>query len=229
MRDLLLKASDPHKVLFADLPCALGIEADQKLADRVGQLARELEDAYPTALERIKVRLLQTLDHNSDFENLRARARVVQGISGNFRLDAFAARLSVFSGSLGDIEGLAMLALNKPASQWVDSDMDAAIVQLCLWGMEFRRLEALAGVKDRPATRRAIAVVFGSSADHGGRTVSGTFDVAAADSPEVERVVSDVMTAFVQRNAKREVALAALAEAGARLFDEQQEPTGAEI
>lgn len=228
MRDLLLKASDPHKVLFADLPTVLGVPADLNLATRIADLTLELEAAFPAALKQIERHLFEALDHGVDLEGLRQRAKVVQGISGDFRLDAFAGRLSVFTGSPTDLEGLVMLALNKPPSQWVDNDLDAAVLQLCSWAIEFRRVEALAAVRGRPAARRAIAVVFGSGADHGGRTVSGTFDVAAADKPEVDRVVSDLLAAFVQKNVKREVVLAALAEAGARLFEQQREEARSE-
>ena len=222
MRDLLLKASDPHKVIFADLPIALGVPADLKMVERVAKLAQELEAAFPDALRQVERRLLETLDHAQNLDGLRTRARVVQGISGDYRLDAFAGRLSVYTGSLADIEGVVMLALNKPTSQWVDNDIDAAVLQLCNWAIEFRRVEALASVRGRPATRRAIAVVFGSTAERGSRTVSGTFDIATADAPEVDRVVSELMATFVQKNVKREVVLAALAEMGARLFDQER-------
>jgi len=222
MRDLLLKASDPHKVLFADLPTVLGVAADERLVERIAVLAEELERIYPATLRSVEKHLFEALDHAGGLDKLQVRAGVVQGISGDFRLDALASRLAVYSGSLPDIEGLMTLALNKPSTSWVDHDIDAAVLQLCAWAIEFRRVEALAAVRDRAPTRRAIAVVFGSGGDHGGRTVSGTFDVSTSDSPEVERVVADLLATCVQRSTKREVVLAALAEAGARLFEQQE-------
>lgn len=219
MRDLLLKASDPHKVLFVDLPAKLGIRADQRLAERVSALAAELEQAYPGQLRAIEAKLLQTLDHRGEISDLLARAKVAQGISGDFRLDAFVARLLAYDGSLDALQGLLMLALNKPASQWTDGDFDAAHLQLCEWAMAFRRVEVLAAFRDRPSTRRAIAVVFGAGGGHGGKTVSDTIEVASYDAPEVERVVEALLATCQQRQVKREVLLAAFAEAGARLVE----------
>jgi hypothetical protein len=221
LRDLLLKASDPHKVLFTDLPTILGVPADQHLVERIAEIAEELQTVFPRTLGDVEQRMLSALDHAGSLGRLRTRASVVKGISGNFRLDAFAGRLAVYEGSLADQEGLVMLALNKPTPSWVDNDIDAAVLQLCSWAIDFRRVEALAAVRDRAPTRRAFAVVFGSAGDHGGKTVSGTVDVSAADSPEIERVVSDFLATCVHRQTKREVILAALAEAGARLFEEQ--------
>jgi hypothetical protein len=112
------------------------------------------------------------------------------------------------------VEGLLMLAIGKPSRDWTDNDFNAGEVQLLSWAHEFRRLESLAQVRGRPATRRAIGVVFGAA-----RTVTGMFDVSERDSLAVKDLANSLLAQVASGKVKREVLLAALAEAGAQLFE----------
>src|SRR3546814_7135924 len=62
-------------------------------------------------LAELEQRLLKELrvrgDGNASLEMLRRRAATVRSLTGNFRLDALATRLSSFAGSLEELEGLA--------------------------------------------------------------------------------------------------------------------------
>ena len=159
----------------------------------------------------------QSLDHSGSFEVLRRRGETVKGIVGDFKLDAFATRIAEYDGSDAAIEGLISLAVQKPPRDWTDRDVDAAILDLGAWSVEFRRDETLASLRGRPSTRRAIAVVFGVGDSR--KTVSDTFDVGEGDLPEIARMAAKILEELNGRNVKREVFLAALAEAGARLVE----------
>jgi hypothetical protein len=89
---------------------------------------------------------------------LHERARTIIALTGNYRLDAFATRLSSFDGSVEAVEGLASLAANKPTRDWIDRDVDAAKVELAALSQEFLRAEGLAHVKGRRGKRVRIAV-----------------------------------------------------------------------
>ena len=216
---LLLRASDPIKVIFADLPEVLGTgDKVDALVSGVGAIVEELDAAYPQVLKRIHEQLLASIDHAADLSTLHARARVVQGISGDFKLDAFAARLTSYTGALADIESLVSLAVSKPPSEFNDHDMDLATMQLARWAFDFRRTEALATVQGRPANRRALAVVFA-----GQDTRTATLDVAEADAEQIRQVRDDLLARARAGTIKADVFLAALAEAGSIMLKQRTE------
>lgn len=215
---LLLRASDPVKTLFVDLPEVLGTGRDGKgLVAKVGQVVQELTQAYPNALKALEVKMLARIDHKGTLADLQQRAQNVRGVSGDLKLEAFASRLQVYAGTAADIESLAALAVSKPARDFSDQDLDHAAVQLAQWAFEFRRIEALASVKDRPVGRRALAVVFG-----GQETVSATIDVAESDGAVIMRMRDELVTRLRSETAKPDLLLAALVEAGALVLEQMQ-------
>ena len=107
IRAMLLKANDPHKVLFSDLPTLLGARHPNDVLARLRGIAAELMDAYPRILTDVKATVLRALDQiDGDPKRLQSRAKVAKGIAGEFRLEAFVARLETFDGSYEAIEGL---------------------------------------------------------------------------------------------------------------------------
>ncbi len=213
VRRLLLNASDPHKVLFADLPLIMERSDPVGLAESIASIAGELAEAFEQRLRLVEGRLWAALDHEGELSGLNHRGRTVAGIGADFRLEAFAGRLAEYASNISDIEGLMMLAIGKPSKDWTDHDMSAGEVQLLTWAFDFRRLESLATVRDRPSTRRAIGVVFGAQ-----KTVTGTFDVSESDTKAVQKI-TDELLAKLTTGVKREVLLAAIAQAGAQVFE----------
>lgn len=217
VRSVLLRASDPVKVIFADLPEVLGTHKAEELVEAIGTIVTEFNAAYPRALRAVQDQLLKSIDHSGDFAKLRERADAVQGAAGDLKLDAFAGRLKTFNGAASDVEGLVSLAVSKPPKDFNDYDLDSAALQLAKWAFEFRRVEALAPTRGKGGTRRAFAVVFGS-----GGTVSGTFDVAEADSPRVKSLADGMLDRLISGEVTPDVLLAALAEAGARVLESKK-------
>lgn len=217
VRQTLLKASDPVKVLFSDLPELLGTHEAERLVSDIGEIIQELDEAYPRALTAMEARLIAAIDHEGDWEPLQERARLVQGASGDFRLDAFAGRLRSYSGELEDIEALVSLAVNKPTTSLTDHDFDQAGIQLAKWAFEFRRVEALAQIQGRSAKRQALAVVFG-----GGETLSVTFDVSDSDQRAVQEMSKRLLDRFDPGKVKPNVFLAALVDAGMKMLAQRE-------
>lgn len=211
VRSMLLRANDPHKVLFADLPTLLEAKDPEEINRRLAEVTDELTGAYGAMLDRVRYYLLDALDHSGrTISELRQRASTVKGITGDLRLDAFASRLELANDSTALIEGLISLAVNKPSAQWVDRDIDAAMGALAGWAVDFRRAEAMAPLRNRPSTRRLLGVVFGAS--HG-QDKSGYVDIAETDTPAVDRLLKAFLADTVGE--RPEVILAALAEIGA--------------
>jgi len=216
VRTLLLRASDPIKVIFSDLPEMLGTHDAHLLVSRIGEVVKELEGAYRTALRALEGQLFTALDHYGDLKRLAQRASIVQGITGNYQLDAFAGRLKTYSGTLPDIEGMVSLAVSKPPIGFTDHDLDGAVIQLAKWAFEFRQVEALAMVQGRDASRQALAVVFG-----GGQTVSYVFDVSVQEKKAVSALAKRLLETSGSKT-KPDIFLAALVEAGTELLRQRE-------
>ncbi len=219
VRDTLAKASDPHRVLFVDLPVLFGDLPVPKFLEALGDSLQEMQSAYPQMLSRVMSRTLETLDASfaseGDIDAIRHRSKTVIGISGDFRLDAFAGRLATLSRDPEAIDSLLSMAVNKPPKEWSDQDIDAALIQLAQLGLKFRQVEAVSAVQHRHPTRSAIAVVFGTGGQ--GKTVSESFDVSASEDQRIQRLSDAIMKQF--KNEKREIVLAALAQAGTKLVE----------
>ena len=149
---------------------------------------RELREAYPSMLHRLRETLLAELEvPNASppmLAELRARAENIRQLGGDHRLEAFIVRLGQFQGSNEDMESLASMATNKPARNWVDSDIDRAAVELAQLAQQFIRAEVFAHVKGRPDKRHAMAVVVSM----GGRPtpVHDEFDITDLERGEVD-------------------------------------------
>ena len=190
LRELFKKANDPTRFIFDDIPDTLSSARNFTGANRLQQTMsgltdglRELSEAYPSMLHRLREVLLAELDvpntSGAMLQELQTRAENVRQLGGDHRLEAFVIRLAEFRGSDEDMESLASLATNKPVAQWVDPDCDRATVELADLAQRFKRLEAYAHVKGRPDRRHAMALVIGK--DGGSEPLQGHFDVTYQD------------------------------------------------
>jgi hypothetical protein len=217
VRAMLLKASDPLRVLFSDLPTLLEAQDPATLNTRLQAVTDELSGAYQVMLANVHGHLLDALDHGTQpLEELRKRAGTVKGMTGDFKLDAFATRLETYDQADENVESLISLAIDKPQAAWVDRDIDAAMAKLAEWAVEFRKAETMAPLRGRPSTRRVIGVVFGAS--HG-QDATGFVDISDSDTPAVDRLVKQFLAEA--QGERKEVILAALAEAGAMMVKQQ--------
>jgi hypothetical protein len=215
IRGMLLKANDPHKVLFADLPTLLNANSAKDVKEELSKIVGEIQAAYPATLKQVLVTVMNALDQSDlNYANLNNRAKVIKGIAGEFMMEAFVVRLENFDGSTQAIESLISLGSSKAPNQWIDRDIDAALMQLANWAHDFRRAETLAPMRGRPSTRRALGVVFGGKR---GEEVVASVDIDDRDSGTVSKLASRLV-ADLQAQPK-DIALAALAEAGALLFN----------
>lgn len=232
IRDLLKRASDPNKFLFADLPQAVGLEASQpskkdtpEVVSRIRAGLAELIAAFPDAVSALQDRFFQELDvrvvDRAGIAELRGRAENVRQVGGDFRLEAVIGRLAAFDAADGSFEELASLATGKPPGDWVDFDLDKAAFELADLAQRFLRAETFARVKGRPQKREAMAVVLGTGGAP--RAVLEEFAVAAADRDAVNDVIVRVRAALEQADPdRRNIILAALAEVSAQYMSHAQ-------
>lgn len=220
VRDLALAAHDPNKLLLEDLPTIAGQDAPvAKIVALLDIGVRELQGAYHAMLRDIKTLLLAELKaRDNDFSALQARAKRIIGLTGNYRLDAFATRLSAFDGDIEGIEGLASLAANKPPRDWVDRDVDAARVELAALAQQFLRGEAFAHVGGRGLERFSIAVYMSDPSRSSLVMPEVSLDSAALGRA---RSLGAQLAATLGDEVPRDIAIAAAAELMAVLAEDR--------
>ncbi len=220
LRKILLQASDPHKLLFVDLPNLYGAENPEALGQQLIEDITMLQAAYPVLVQRLTEKLFKALAANpDDLEMLHARARVVKGLSGDFRLESFAGRLLEFDGSVEAMEGLVSLAVNLPTTDWSDATPDTAELALADMALKFRHAEMLAAIKERTPTRHAIGLVFGTG-EHG-KTIMRAIDVGQEEQQRVQEMTSKILEIGSINPEEARLFLAALAEAGSMLLERE--------
>lgn len=216
MRDMLLKASDPHKVLFVDLASLLEAADGKAYVTALRAPLQELAGAYGRMLSEVEAKMLAALDASrDDLQGLRERADSVSGISGDFQMDGFATRLANYDGSRAALEGILSLAAERPPRDWVDRHIDTAVLELAKFARRFRESEAFAGVQGRMAHSEAIAVVIGTGADT--KTISHSFTISDRHRKTVEAKADELASMLEGQGLGTEVLLAILAKAGMKL------------
>lgn len=222
LRQIVKRASDPNRLLFDDLPAFASAPLDtnpddiETIVSAVRSGLEELAGAYDAMMESLKDRLLLELEAQREPHRIRERARNVMGLTGDFRLDAFASRLTEFTGSIEDMEGLAGLAVNKPPRDWVDRDLDAAMVEIAVLAQKFNRSEAFARVKGRRDYRHAIAFVAGTPG--ASETLMKEFDINEEQAVEAKQLARFLTSVLQAQSVTDDVALAALTQVGTELI-----------
>jgi hypothetical protein len=233
VRNLAKLANDPNKFLLDDIPAVFGettVGQEVHSTDAVPIISAvrlgldELVQAYPNMLRELAATMMRELRipdaSATEMAELHVRAENVRGLTGNYRLDAFATRLTTYSGAEEEIEGIASLAANKPPRDWVDRDIDQARIEIAALSQEFVKAEGLAHVKGRGDRRHALALYFGDPTRPS--PVTPEFDIAIHQQAEVTRLVAMLSAALTKAGASRNVALAALAELGSELAEASQ-------
>ncbi|WP_434033267.1 ATP-binding protein [Cupriavidus sp. a3] len=222
VRDILLKASDPHKVLFVDLVTLLDASSAKAYIAALRQPIEELAGAYDAMLRKVEAAMLLALDAPAEqLDRLRARATTVAGLTGDLRQDSFATRLAKYDGARLSIEGVLSLAANKPPRDWTDMDIDAAMLEMSKVALRFRQAEAFASIKGRNPTSEAIAVVIGAGSAT--KTISRSFSISDRHRQAVETKAAELAKELKEQGFETDVLLAILAKAGMRVAMEDKE------
>lgn len=216
VRDILAKASDPHRVLFMDLAAVFGAANGADYVDALRGPIAELAGAYEAMLRKIESSMLEELDApDSSLERLRARAELLKDLDGELRQNAFAGHLAKHNGDLASIERIVGLAVNKPARDWTDRDFDQALLEIARLSLRFRQSEALVSVRGRKPMTDAFAVVIGAGSS--ARMISRQFDLSERHRATVDNLAEELASSLQSKGLDIDVLLAALARAGLKL------------
>lgn len=201
-REIVKSASDPNKLIFEDI---VKLFPKDNLCKNLTDALNELLDKYPSMLKEFALLMTAELDvplvTPETLKELRIRASNIQGVSGNFLVNAFISRISTFDSTAENIAGIIGLSNNKSQNDWIDLDIDNAkkeIVNLCT---EFKKAELYAKVKGRKANRQAIAFIAGIGDTT--EIVSGDFDILKGKKTEVNKIkkqISDILSSESDKN-----------------------------
>ncbi|ECC9471740.1 ATP-binding protein [Salmonella enterica subsp. enterica] len=212
VRDTLLKASDPHKVLFIDLAAALNVESGKNYVDALQAPVKELWSAYDKLLDQFASRMLKALNANKDdLSTLRKRAETLSGITGELRQDAFSTRLATYDGSHYSIEGILSLAANKPPRDWNDRDIDLALMEIANFALRFRQSEALVSIQGRKPSSEAFAVVIGAGSEM--KTFKHEFSIPAQFNHQIDNLAGELIRTLSGKGLNPDIIMAALGKA----------------
>lgn len=223
LRDRAKSSNDPNRLLLEDVPAAIGHSLNalsgMEVARKVNALLAELRAAYPGMLRDLEGALKRELrvrgDEEHPLELLRRRSGNVQGLTGNFRLDALATRLSTYTGRIEEIEGLASLAANRPPRDWVDRDVDAARVELAALAQQFLKAEGLGHLKNRSDGRIGLAIYISDPAYPEPRTHE--VDLSSEDQAVADAFASRLLDLMASEQTSRDMAIAVVARLGLAL------------
>jgi len=167
VRDVILNAREPLKLLFTDLPQACGfrpISTDTASEKELQAFAKALKNAvdnlrasFPELQERLKAKLRESFDLPGSFRQFRAalaeRAqKVVIGVTEP-KLRAFCLRL--LDDNLPETEWLeslgSFLAL-RPPTKWNDAEEDRFNQELLDYSLRFHRVESIVFGEDSNET-----------------------------------------------------------------------------
>ena len=215
VRRLFRQANDPNRFIFDDIPKLLSdsqgkADDSHNTADVVREGLIELQTAYPDMLLSLQKTLLSELGVPNatlhSLTELRARAQNIKQLSGDLRLEAFILRVSRFHGEAEELEALISMAINKPSSQWIDSDIDRAKVEFADLARNFIRHEAFAHVQGRKDHRQAMAVVIGTER----KPIHGAFEITDSQRSRTVDVMERVRRAVGESGEEQNVILWAL-------------------
>lgn len=222
VRDILAKASDPHRVLFMDLAAVFGTANGADYVDALRGPIVELAGAYEAMLRKVESSMLEALDApENSLERLRARAELLKDLDGELRQNAFAGHLAKHDGGLASIERIVGLAISKPARDWTDRDFDQALLEIARLSLRFRQSEALVSVRGRKPLTDAFAVVVGAGSS--ARTISRQFDLSERHRAMVDTLAEELASSLQSKGLDIDVLLAALARAGLKLATDSSE------
>jgi len=227
IRQVLLEAHEPDKLLFELLPEACGLNAITEEGVQDANLPREFRARLSVALRELREAydnlLLQSRDYLHEAfgvaqqterlrENLRVRASFLQGRSIEPILTRFV--FAATDGQTDDtqwLKAVIMVISDNPSESWTDADVEAFELKLADVARRFKHLEAIAASNNAlwegQAEARRISLI--------GTDGKETCEVAWID--EKQRARFDTLAEGILRmnsldSAERRVLLAVLAE-----------------
>lgn len=217
-RDCILRASDPHKVLFHDLQKVFSTKDIVTISSKVKESLNELNQTHNKLIGELRYLLFQQMNISEiDIEKLNSRAKVIKN-TGQQSVNAFINQLTYFDASESSVVEIYALLCGITFEKWTDQDIRNARNKLVLAAKEFRELEIVAQVNQRNPERQALAIVYGGSP---GNDFVREFDSFNSDQ-ESHKVLSEKVIRSLE-SLNDDAQFAVLAQAFETLYKNKKE------
>ena len=232
VRDAILNAREPLKLLFTDLPIACGFDpiatdappdnAVQGFVKALKKAVDELRAVFPELQESLKAELRDAFDLPGNFRQFRAtlaeRAqKVVLGVTEP-KLRAFCLRLLDDNLPEADwLESLGSSLALRPPAKWHDTEQDRFTQELNDLAMRFHRVESIVfstGAAQKNAVGVRVAITQPSGTE---------YDQVIHVTPDEERELAALQKVFEDLlEGDNRLALAAASRALWKSFEKQR-------
>lgn len=201
LRDALANAADPFTLLFTEIPAALGVNGDDdpgkgaskrmdELAERLSASMTELMNAEAKTVAALKKSIFNALQAGAgttmDFEELKARSKVLPTDTGDERLNGLIARARGASDTDDWVKAVASLAAGKPYRSWTDPDVSAAKLQLIDLGRRFTHVESFVSASRKRGKTVSYALTLHDNRTGAPQTVSNSLTLNKKSQAEVD-------------------------------------------
>lgn len=234
IREVILAAHEPVKLLFHDLPIACGFKAfpvggsvpvgpAKEFSLQLKTRLDDLREAFDGLLGRMQKGVREAFDLNGSFDDVRAklatRAESIVLLATEPKLRSFCLRLADKSLGTGAwLESLGSLLASQPPARWGDVEEDTFGRELSLLASRFKHLETIAFGKERPE-EFSEAFRFSLTRSDGSEAQEVVF-VDKHDVPDVESAAQRIRD-IIGRD--RRVGIAALSRVAWLVLKKDQE------
>lgn len=226
VRDALLRTSDPHALVFKELPLALGLtSAKAKWTETAIEQLRNsliaLQRAYPRLLDQIEAQLRTVFGLKGTGEEaqqqLQQRAAPLDGHAADRVLTIFVKEASRLDNQTWRERLARVVNDGIPSNQWHDADLVGFQVRLRQIASDFVRLEELVAEQKRTGASQIIRIgLLDGKVQEAREVISITPDRAVQVAALVERLASALGEDKDQNEESRHILLAALAQVANR-------------
>ncbi len=237
VRAAIFDAREPQRLLFEDLPRALGMEsldsgadlpAAQRFFAELKKALLELQRAYDNLLLTIQDELIEAMRLPREIEAARAeaaqRAALIQDRVADLRLKAFALRVSDSQMPRQEwLESVAAVLASKPPKQWSEQDFSRYQVELKDMAGRFRRMEEIVlGERSPVSDAEAVQVFRIGIMAATGEEQREVVRVLPGEEREVQATVDALDEALRRLGVSKRIRTAAIAELARRSLSESQ-------
>jgi len=230
LRNKVIAANDPFKLILDDLPTIFGIEkeakgADEKLSASLKTAIEDLSAQHDMLLSGFKRIILSSLSAEFD-EDLKTRCALIVTMAQRPNVKELASRIIRFIDGKTKFELVINLATGVPERNWTDKNLRNGLDELQNLCTQFRRIESFGLVSNKGTHTKGSSQPLSfmtSGIDGKHKEYTGFIKFDLNDDVEVKSMVSSVESNLA--NLSKEKQLAALTQLLASLMDEEVQST----
>lgn len=227
VRETLMRASDPYKLLFEDLPAVFALSiSSPEFMERLQTCLADLQRAYPRLLDEIEQQLREAFGLQGNSAEVRQqlcqRAKPLNGFTVDKNLGLFVREASRLDQDLRDWRELVGRAVNQglPPDQWSDFQLVDFQVRIVQIANDFVRLEELVATQKGQGAAKILRIGMLDKGMEQERTVVSVPEEAQSQVDDLAKQITDLLDKQGNLDGKQ-IKIAALAQVVVELIKRQ--------